>query len=207
MKLPSNSNMARLYRVLLALYPAAHRREYGTLMEQLFRDRCREVLNQRSLRSLARFWWSVLADLIVSAPSEHVSQLIQTMKTQNFDKLSFKLLLIAIVLSAVAAPVLVTAGLAPACLYLSTLALLARAVAEWHRAPGEWLRGLLWMAGMLLVYGLIMPFWAKMHVLHGDAYPSVPLVDAGAIFLNVAIALFRPLISRLGGSAGGHVPS
>ena len=207
MKLPSISSMTSLYRLLLALYPASHRREYGALMEQLFRDQCREVLNQRGPRGLAGLWRNVLADFIVSVPSEHFAHLIHIMKAQNIDKLSFKLLLAAVLLSAVAAPLLITTGFAPACLYLSTLALLARAFAEWHRASDEWLRGLLWMGGMLLVYGLIMPFWAKMHLLHGSAYPSVPLVDGGAILLNATIALVRPFISRVWGSPGDQLPS
>lgn len=199
--------MTRLYRLLLKLYPKAHRREYGSPMEQLFRDRCRDALDRAGLRGMAGLWRRVIADLIVTVPSEHLTQLIDTMKTQNIDRLSLKLLAAAVLLSAVAAPLALKVGLASACLYLSTLALLARAVAEWHRSPGEWARGVLWMGGMLLIYGLIIPFWSKVHLLHGNAYPFVPLVDAGAVVLNAAIALVRPLISRLGGHGDGRLPS
>jgi hypothetical protein len=41
----------RLYRLLLTLYPQAHRREYGPLMVQAFRDLCRDA--QRSGGDLA----------------------------------------------------------------------------------------------------------------------------------------------------------
>jgi hypothetical protein len=199
MSLPSIPSMVRLYRLLLRLYPADHRREYGMLMEQLFRDQYRKVLNQGGIRSLARLWF---ADFIISVPSAHLAHYIHAMKTQNVDGLSLKLLSLAVLLSAVAAPMLATAGFASVCLYLSTLALLARAAVEWHRAPEEWLRGLLWMLAMLVTYAIIMPFWVKMHLRHGRAYPSVPLVDAGAVFLNAVIALIRPFINRLGGAQG-----
>lgn len=121
------------------------------------------------------------------------------MKSQNVDALSFRLLVVAVLLSAVAGPAVVRFGWSPACLYLSTLAMLARAAVEWHRAPEKWGRGLLWMAGMLLVYGFILPFWAKMHAIHGDAYTSVPFVDGGAILLNAAVTLCNPVITRLRG--------
>jgi hypothetical protein len=201
------TRMIRLYRLLLAFYPKAHRVAYGPLMEQLFRDRCRELLNRRSRGDFARLWRHVFADFIVSMPSEHLAQLIHTMKIQNIEKLSFRLLLTAVLLSAVAAPVLINIGLAPACLYLSTLALLARAFAEWQRPGDEWARGLLWMLGMLLVYGLIIPFWIKTHLLHRDAYPSVPVVDVGAVLLNAAIPMIRPVLTWFGGHRGGQLPS
>jgi hypothetical protein len=207
MKNSSISRMTQLYRILLALYPGAHRRAYGPLMEQLFRDRCREVLNRPGRSGVARLWRNVLADFIVSMPSEHLAELIHTMKIQNIEKLSFRLLLIAVILSAVVAPVFVTLGFAPACLYISTLALLARAFAEWHRPGDEWARGLLWMGGMLLVYGLIIPFWIKMHLLHREAYPSVPVVDIGAVLLNAAIPIIRPVLTWFGGQRGGQLPS
>ena len=198
--------MARCYRLLLGMYPPSYRREYGALMEQLFRDQCREALNQRGRRGLVGLWRNVLIDFIVSVSREHLAQIVHAMKTNNVDKLSLTLLAVAVLLAAVASPALVTSGLAPVTLYLSTLALLARAGVECYRAPGEWLRGLLWMAGMMVIYGVIMPFWAKMHALHGNAYPSVPIVDGGAMFLNAMVALIRPLTTRLLRRPDGPLP-
>jgi hypothetical protein len=60
---------------------------------------------------------------------------------------------------------------------------------------------------MLLAYGFIMPVWAKMHLQHGAAYPAVPLVDGGVVFLNAVVALVRPLVSHFGRRSNGQLPS
>ena len=40
----------RVYSKLLSLYPARHRREYGSLMAQLFRDQMRDAYGQNGVR-------------------------------------------------------------------------------------------------------------------------------------------------------------
>ena len=61
----------RLYRVLLFVYPATHRREYGPLMVQSFRDLCRDAYRQEGFAGLVRLWVWVLADTAVTAAAEH----------------------------------------------------------------------------------------------------------------------------------------
>jgi len=61
----------RLYRILLFVYPATHRREYGPLMVQLFDDLCRDSYRQKGLAGLVRLWSHVLADTAVTAAAEH----------------------------------------------------------------------------------------------------------------------------------------
>ena len=61
----------RLYYVLLFVYPAAHRREYGPLMVQLFRDLCRDSYHQEGFTGLVRLWSDLLADTAVTAAAEH----------------------------------------------------------------------------------------------------------------------------------------
>lgn len=63
---------AAVYRVLLFVYPAAHRREYGSLMVQAFQDLCRETA-ERGVFALAGLWIHTLLDLVSSACREHVS--------------------------------------------------------------------------------------------------------------------------------------
>jgi hypothetical protein len=61
----------RLYHFLLFAYPATHRREYGPLMVQLFRDLCRDSYRQEGFVGLVRLWSHVLADTVVAATVEH----------------------------------------------------------------------------------------------------------------------------------------
>ncbi len=61
----------RLYHILLFVYPATHRREYGPLLAQLFRDLCRDSYRQRGFVGLVRLWSYVLTDTVVTAAVEH----------------------------------------------------------------------------------------------------------------------------------------
>jgi hypothetical protein len=67
----------RLYRILLYVYPAAHRREYGPLMVQLFRDLSRASYHQRGFGGLIQLWSHILADTAVAATVEHLSTLLK----------------------------------------------------------------------------------------------------------------------------------
>ena len=58
----------RVYRALLTLYPAEHRRDYEEPMVQLFRDRMRR--DGGGLRTLA-VWVRMVFDLVCSAFEEH----------------------------------------------------------------------------------------------------------------------------------------
>ena len=61
----------RLYRLLLAIYPADFRREYGREMQQVFCDLCRDELRRNGKLGLLRLWLRTLADLIRTASGEH----------------------------------------------------------------------------------------------------------------------------------------
>ena len=58
----------RVYRRLLVVYPREHRREYGELMVQLFRDRMRR--DGGGLRGLV-VWMQMISDLAGAAFKEH----------------------------------------------------------------------------------------------------------------------------------------
>lgn len=58
----------KLFALLLRLYPARFRREYGDEAVQLFCDRMRE---ERGLMPRARLWLDLLVDMALSLPREH----------------------------------------------------------------------------------------------------------------------------------------
>lgn len=57
----------RLYTLLLLIYPASFRREYGELMIQLFRDLMRDGIRQRGCLGAIKVWWRVAAQLPATA--------------------------------------------------------------------------------------------------------------------------------------------
>lgn len=65
----------RLYAALLFAYPAGFRREYGREMRVLFADRRREVAGAAGPLALPRLWCETLADLLRTAPAEHLESL------------------------------------------------------------------------------------------------------------------------------------
>ncbi len=65
----------RAYRLLLRLYPAAHRSEYGAPMAQAFRDLAREAYLRGGSWALCRLWLWVLADMARSAAKEQLAWL------------------------------------------------------------------------------------------------------------------------------------
>lgn len=65
----------RVYRNLLCLYPAGHRRQYGPQMVQLFRDMCHQTYHREQSIGLLSLWLHLLPDLAVSVGTERISDL------------------------------------------------------------------------------------------------------------------------------------
>ena len=63
----------RMYRLLLAAYPRAHRKEYGEPMAQLFRDQCRDAWKRRRILGVVWLWLRVLPDLLKTAIWERLT--------------------------------------------------------------------------------------------------------------------------------------
>jgi signal peptidase I len=63
----------RLYSVLLYAYPSEFRREYGRPMEQLFRDRCRDLSRRPGPLALVRFAGQMVADWVRTTVRERVA--------------------------------------------------------------------------------------------------------------------------------------
>ncbi|MBA2394096.1 MAG: hypothetical protein H0V70_15310 [Ktedonobacteraceae bacterium] len=55
-----------LYSLFLYAYPASFRSVYGMRMLQVFRDSCRDTLQQRGLTGLIVLWSHVLSDLVIT---------------------------------------------------------------------------------------------------------------------------------------------
>jgi signal peptidase I len=64
----------RLYSILLYAYPAEFRREYGRPMQQLFRDRCRDVARRGSPLATLRFAAHVFSDWLHTAAKERAAK-------------------------------------------------------------------------------------------------------------------------------------
>jgi hypothetical protein len=64
----------RTYRLLVLLYPAAHRRAFGEEMVQTFGDHYRDAVQERG-GSRLRFWMAALADAGASLLTEHAAEL------------------------------------------------------------------------------------------------------------------------------------
>lgn len=73
----------RLYRRLLVVYPATFRRQYGSQMIQVFLDCCRAAYQKSRSWGVLRLWMPTLDDLLTNAIAEHISTLIQKLRTRK----------------------------------------------------------------------------------------------------------------------------
>ncbi len=76
----------KIYDRLLALYPMEHRREYGALMAQLFRDQCRDAWTQARGWALLLLWLRTSVDLMKTSTLEHLRDLKE--RKSMFNKLA-----------------------------------------------------------------------------------------------------------------------
>jgi len=64
-----------LYRLLLHLYPAPHRRRFGAPMVSAVEEQCRMVYRRGGVPSLMRWWACLLADLVRTLPLDYIDAL------------------------------------------------------------------------------------------------------------------------------------
>ncbi|HET9402177.1 MAG TPA: ABC transporter permease [Candidatus Acidoferrales bacterium] len=75
---PQTTSFAeRAFRILLRLFPADFRGDYGREMEQVFREQQKEANRARGSAGVMRVWWETLTGIFRTAPSEHLSMLRQ----------------------------------------------------------------------------------------------------------------------------------
>ena len=70
---PSIGNFCRLYSVLLYAYPRDFRLQYGAAMQQVFRDRCRDLARTASPMALLRFATHLTADWLTTSVHERAA--------------------------------------------------------------------------------------------------------------------------------------
>jgi len=68
------SNSLRVYRALLVAYPKTFRKNYEIHMVQVFQDSIREAYHQNQIFGLVDVWLHTIADLLVTAFMEHISE-------------------------------------------------------------------------------------------------------------------------------------
>jgi len=185
----------RIYRTLLRCYPKTHRAEYGELMLQLFRDQCRDAFREHGRFGALVVWRDAAGDLVFTAIQEHINNLPNIMKDININRLALILFAIGLGLAFIGVPPLVGTHLATAFIYLSSLAILLRAIAEWFRPPGEVTKSILWGVGVLVAYGFVLPFWAKLHAQFGVPAGFNPALHAIPVLLNIVVPVVKALLS------------
>lgn len=161
-----------LYRLLLAVYPAKFRREYGREMLLVFRScyRCERARGGRA--GVARLWLRTLIDLISTAPQEHA---------QNFAERSDKMKRLRMVALAALAYAVVFLVLAPG---------LSRRTGEIPYAFGALLDALMFTGVVFnfIVLVLVVPHWAR---------PVRAVYVAGVVTLILVAAMLIALPSAL----------
>jgi hypothetical protein len=187
----------RAYRLLLRLYPADHRRDYEDLMLQLFGDLWRDGRRASGGGRSIHLWRRLVADFVISVVRENVSAVINLMKTPTIHQLSHILFAGAIVSALFSSPAVSGTVLASTFIYLSTLLILARAVVEWFRPPGESAKAIGWGVAVLIAYAFVLPFWAQLHAIYGVPARFVKEIIGAAIFLNLIVPLLRMTIDRV----------
>ena len=71
---------ARIYQVLLGLYPPGFRQRFGPEMLQVFRDSCPRGARDGRFRTHLAFWYLTLGDMVCSLPGEWRQALIRPRK-------------------------------------------------------------------------------------------------------------------------------
>src|ERR1035438_1186774 len=67
----------RRFRMLLRLFPAEFRGDYGPEMEQVFAEQRAEVARQGDKMGIFRLWWETARGIFTNAPREHLAMLRQ----------------------------------------------------------------------------------------------------------------------------------
>ena len=70
----------QVYRLMLHLYPAPFRREYGYHMAQMFRDDVHGTLQQEGVQAVLGLWLLAFFDLLKTAVVEHVCEIMHRPK-------------------------------------------------------------------------------------------------------------------------------
>src|SRR5581483_684197 len=151
-----------VYRKLLRLYPAAHRREYAEQMVQLFRDQCRDAWRAGHSSGVVKFWLRVLPDLGKTSAIERIAALERKSIMKNQKHLPTFLTVLGLGLGLFSFLFTRSPELMVTIISASALCVLAKAVAEMFRPTTEWLAMGVRTFVLLFVYAVFMPAWGKL---------------------------------------------
>lgn len=143
-----------IYRFLLLVYPPSHRRLYGPLMRQLFRDLCHDAFTKNGIFGLARLWLRILPDLAASLTAAYLeaTQEVLMLVNRAVTPVSWRHVVLVVVPGLLFGLSRVIDLLTlPAVLGFELVAILAIGVLLIHKRPPIW--GLLAL-GLLTGWGL-----------------------------------------------------
>ena len=85
---PATIWSTRLFQMLLILYPASFRRDYGREMTLVFRDTCRQIQHRQGVVGLLELWLTTIVDLFSTALIERLAEVNQMSSTAMFSRIS-----------------------------------------------------------------------------------------------------------------------
>jgi hypothetical protein len=143
----------RIYWLLLALYPAAFRQEYGSDMLQVFRDCCLNALHWGGTPGLLAVWGGTFSDLLLSALEQNLRRNVHISHAQLVRMSGWCLSLGGVYLAVAVQVTYLNAGETA---QGSPLSIPVNALyrAQAYLLPGAWLLITLGVAGMLARYGV-----------------------------------------------------
>lgn len=213
----------RIYWILLTVYPAAFRQEYGSDMLQVFRDCCLNALHRAGGTGLLALWGETFFDMLSSALEQNLRRNIQ-FSGALLVRMSGWCLSVGGVYLAIVVQVtyLNTAGPAQGSPLSSPVSALYRA--QSYLLPWAWLLITLGIGGMLSRYGaqagrlgrgllrfsLYGGVAACLSAVAVQIFGWAPLWAAGWIagnlLLFICLAFFGTLASKSGNSSTKFLP-
>lgn len=189
----------KVYRTLLRLYPSAHRREYGELMMQLFRDECRDGWRTGRSVGLMKVWLRVLPDLGKTSVIERIAaiernEIMKSMNTKNGPTI---LLIAGLALCFLSfSPFIMSHDLFMPVMALASLSILAKAMVELFRPADEWLKIGIRTFVLMFLYAIFMPAWAKLKMAGAipnfiDPLDLFGICIATSLFINPVVAAIK----------------
>ena len=142
---------------------------------------------------MIKLWLRVLPDIGKTSIQEQIAAIERKQIMKNITAINHPTtwLIIGIALGILSVPFVQSPGgllLAVA----SALAILARAVADLFRPSIQWKRILLATVVVMVIYGFLMPAWAK-HGTAGDGSQVLKLTLLVCLLANLAVALVKSL--------------
>ena len=142
---------------------------------------------------MIKLWLRALPDIGKTSIQEQIAAIERKQIMKNITAINNPTtwLIIGIALGILSVPFIQSPG-GMVLAIASALAVLARAVVDFSRPSLEWKRILLATVVVMVIYGILMPAWAK-HGTAGDGSQVLKLILLACLFANLAVALVKSL--------------